>query len=580
VNSSDPDRRFTAVNDFYRVRSQADLREIIARFSGKSTELLSYEEVRQKLRAYKGSEQGLKDIPLNAIIGSVGRYSDFTRDFLPKSNVNRDRWASIKLASEGLYGLPPIEVYQLGEVYFVIDGNHRVSVARQNGMKEIAAYVTEVKSKVSLSPDVKPDELILKAEYVQFLEQTGIDSLRPDAILEVSSPGQYPILEEHIDVHRHYMGIEQEREIPYSEAVEDWYDHIYMPVIHIIRESGILRYFPQRTETDLYLWISKYRNELEDQLGWHIRPESALLDLSSRHTPEGKSIFKRAGTKLLELTALSTLEPGPEAGNWRIQFLISRKEGQIFSDILVPLDGKTSGWIALSQAAVIAKRERAALLGLHVVSSEDQIETPEVAKIREEFEQRCTQEGIHGHLAVEAGGIAELITTRASLVDLVVTSLMYPPASGPFARLDSGFRELIQRTPRPVLAVPQNSTSLDSALLAYDGSPKADEALYIAASMAGAWNMSLKVVTVFEGDKVEPETLMRARVYLDEQGITADYSASKGPIAATILDVAEESRVNLIITGGYGLNPVLELVFGSTLDHVLRSSHLPVLICR
>lgn len=580
MHSSDTERRFAAVNDFYRVRNQAVLKEIIARFSGKSTELLSYEEVRQKLRAYQGVEQGLKEIPLDAIVGSVGRYSDFTRDFLPRRNVDRDRWASIKIASEGFFGLPPIEVYQLGEVYFVIDGNHRVSVARQSGVKEIPAYVTEVNSKVSLSPDTKPDDLIIKAEYVQFLEYTGIDQLRPDASFEISTPGQYPVLEEHIDIHRHYMSLEQGREVSYAEAVVDWYDNIYMPVGHTIRDSGILHYFPQQTETDLYVWISKHREQLEEQLGWHVRPESAVLDLATRQTLEGRSIFSRAGTKLLELTALSTLESGPETGQWRKRALVARQEDRIFLDILVPLDGKSGGWIALNQAIVIANSEGAALLGLHIVSTEEQRSSAGVAEIREEFERRCSQAGIHGHLAVEVGEIAEGIANRARFADLVVTSLMYPPGSKPLARLDSGFRELIQRCPRPVLAVPQNSTSLDSALLAYDGSPKADEALYIAAYMAGKWNLALKVLTVFEGDKVEPETLMRARVYLEEQEIDATYSAEKGPIAGTILDVAEESRVSMIITGGYGLNPVLELVFGSTLDHVLRSSQIPVLICR
>ncbi len=580
MHSSDSELKFAAVEDFYRVRNQAVLKEIIARFSGKSTELLSYEEVRQKLKAYKGVDQGLKEIPVDAIVGSVGRYSDFTRDFLPRQNVDRDRWANIKIASEGSYGLPPIDVYKLGDVYFVIDGNHRVSVARQSGVKEIPAYVTEVNSKVSLSPDIKPDELIVKAEYVQFLEHTGIDQLRPDANLEVSTPGQYPILEEHIDVHRHYMSLEQGRDVPYPEAVMDWYDNIYMPVVRIIRDSGILHYFPQRTDPDLYVWISKYREELEEQLGWHIRPQSALMDLANQQSPEGKSIFSRAGAKLLEITSMSTLESGPEAGQWRRRALEARQEDQIFLDILVPIDGKSSGWIALDQAIVIANREGAGLFGLHIVPTEEKRSGPGVAAVREEFERRCTQAGIHAHLAVEVGGVAVMIADRARFVDLVVTSLMHPPGSKLLARLESGFRELIQRCPRPVLAVPQNSTPLDSALLAYDGSPKADEALYLAAYMVGKWNLGLKVITVFEGEKVEPETLLRAQVYLEEQGVEATYSAEKGPIADTILKVVEESRLSMIITGGYGLNPILELVFGSTVDHVLRSSKVPVLVCR
>jgi len=103
-------------------------------------------------------------------------------------------------------GLPPIEVYQIGEVYFVQDGNHRVSVAYQLGARYIQAYVTEVQTRVPLTPDVQPVDLILMAEYADFLEGTRLDELRPGADLRTSIPGQYQALSEHIDVHRYYMG--------------------------------------------------------------------------------------------------------------------------------------------------------------------------------------------------------------------------------------------------------------------------------------------------------------------------------------------------------------------------------------
>jgi hypothetical protein len=244
---------FSAANDFYRARNQATLKEIIARFSGKSTELLSYEDVRQKLRAQKGIERGLQDIPLDAIVGSVGRYSDFTRDFLPLRDSDKDRWTRVKIAIQNLTGLPPIEVYQLGGVYFVIDGNHRVSVARQLGATHIQAYVTEVRSRVSLTPDIQPDALITKAEYANFLDKTHLDDLRPQANLSVTAPGKYPLIEEHIDVHRYFLGRDQKREIPYPEAIADWYDTVYTPVVELIRESGILRY-SQNGQRPIYIY--------------------------------------------------------------------------------------------------------------------------------------------------------------------------------------------------------------------------------------------------------------------------------------------------------------------------------------
>jgi hypothetical protein len=243
------DKRHSAVNDFYRARSQANLKEIIALFTGSSIELLSYEDVRQKLRAQIGNERILKDIPLDAIVGSVGRYTDFTRDFLPRRDSDKDRWTRVQMAIFGTTGLPPIDVYQIGEVYFVIDGNHRVSVSRQLGATYIQAYVTEVRSRVKLTPDIQPDDLIIKAEFVNFLEKTRLDEHRPEIDFTVTTPGKYPILEEHIEVHRYFVGIEQQREIPYQEAVTDWTDYVYLPVIEIIRDSGILRYFPGSLNT-------------------------------------------------------------------------------------------------------------------------------------------------------------------------------------------------------------------------------------------------------------------------------------------------------------------------------------------
>ena len=296
----DSEKNYIAVNDFYRVRNQATLREIIARLTGRSTELLSYEEVRQKLRAIQGAEQGMQDIPIAAIIGSVGRYTDFTRDFLPLRDSDRDRWTRVKIAVTDLEGLPPIDLYKLGEAYFVIDGNHRVSVARHLGATHIQAYVTEVHSLVSFTPEIQPDDLIIKAEYADFLTETRLSDLFPVSDFSVTTPGRYPVLLEHINLHRYYLGLEQQRDISFSEALIGWHEDVYKPVIETIRESGILHYFPQRTETDLYLWISKYCEELEGELGWHVHPEKAVSDLVSQRTQLDGNIYWSHGRKIYQ----------------------------------------------------------------------------------------------------------------------------------------------------------------------------------------------------------------------------------------------------------------------------------------
>ncbi len=136
MGSMDP-HFIQAKQEFQRARQRAKLQELAAQMTGKSVNLLVYEEVRQRLKAVESAARERRIIPLNAIIGSVGRYTDFNRQFLPLRNEDRERWARVKMVVEDLQGLPPIEVYQVGEAYFVMDGNHRVSIARQLGAVEI-----------------------------------------------------------------------------------------------------------------------------------------------------------------------------------------------------------------------------------------------------------------------------------------------------------------------------------------------------------------------------------------------------------------------------------------------------------
>ena len=121
-----------AIQDFQSARQKAGIQEVLARITGKSTRLLSYEEVAEKLKLHARTERGIQQVPLDAIVGSVGRYTDFTRTFLPRRAGDQQRWANVKTAFlEYDANLPPIELYKVGEVYFVVDGNHRVSIAKQ-----------------------------------------------------------------------------------------------------------------------------------------------------------------------------------------------------------------------------------------------------------------------------------------------------------------------------------------------------------------------------------------------------------------------------------------------------------------
>lgn len=567
----------SAVGDFRRARNRAALQEILERLTGKSTELLSYEDVRQKLRATGVVSHSLREIPLDAIVGSVGRYNDFTRNFLPKLDSDQDRWARVKVAASDMGGLPPVEVYQIGEAYFVHDGHHRISIARQIGADTVQAYVTEIRSRVPLAPDSQPDDLIIMAEYVEFLNQTKLDAMYPETDLSVTRAGQYQKLLDHIEVHRHYMGLEQMREIPYEEAVSHWYETVYLPVVEIIRELGIMQNFPLRTETDLYLWIGKHRSDIEKWLGWEIPTSAAAVDLVDRESAGWTRSAAQIGRRVLNIVVPDELDqPAVQTKQ-----TIDVAEESVFASILVGISGDEMGWLALEQAIEVARREGGRLRGLYVIPEEEIAESNEALAIRDRFYWRCGEVGIEGKFVVdvEPGPIANALTERAPWSDLVVVSLAHPPDDSALSRWGSGFRSLIRRSSRPVLAVPGQVTPMARHLLAYDGSPKAMAALYVATYLTGSWKLPLVVVTV-AGDGIDEETLEEARIYLERHQIEADYLFTDGPAAEILMAVAQDQVIDLLILGGYGGIPVVEVVLGNVLDTLLGSSEIPMLICR
>ena len=572
----------SALEDFRSARSKAIMQEIVARLRGKPFTLLSFDETRQRLGAQVLGRKILKDIPISAIIGSVNRYEDFTRDFLPRKTIDANRWAGVKAASNLMAGLPPIEAYQIGEVFFVSDGNHRVSVAKEMGTKSIQGYVTEITTRVPLTPDTDPNDLILKSEYIDFLDHTQLDRIRPDANLSVTTPGQYQLIEEHISVHRYYMGIDQIREISYEEAVAHWYDEVYLPVIQLIYELGLPREFPHRTDADMYLWIAEYQATLERELGDRIEPRRVAQVISQRLSPKLISVVKRVSKRVLDTLTPDSFETGPRAGAWRERQLTLRRNDRLFSDILVAVNGKKEGWLALEQAIAVAQHEEARLRGLYIARSVQHKNSKEALAIQEEFKQRCEKAGLSGKLVVVKGEISRKITERAAWNDLVVINLAHPIGPQPLEKLGSGIRKLILRCPQPILIVPHRISPLSKAMLAFDGSPKAKEALYVATYFADQWKMDLVVATISEKNPAieTVAAISHAQSYLEAHGIQATYAQCEGPVAPSLLVMAEETHSDLILMGGYGTSPLFNLLTDDVVDQILRGSGRPVLLCR
>lgn len=572
--------RATALEDFVQARRQAELQRLTARMTGQSIDLLNYEDVRRALKATAKIERGIHEIPLHTIVGSVGRYTDFTRSFLPRSDSMKERWATVRQLATESTGWPPIQVYKVGDAYFVLDGNHRVSVARSLSMPTIQAYVTEIITKIPLSANVQPDELIIKERYTDFLEQTHLDELRPNADLSVTAPGAYRILDEHIRVHHYYLGLNQQRDIPYAEAVASWYDHVYMPIIQVVRERGILRDFPNRTETDLYIWMSRHRAELEEMLGWEISTDEAATDLIVQQEEKNDGTLLRLGEKLVASVLSAETPPYSEPDEWHKQRLTRRYIGNLFAHILVPINGTETCWCGLEQAIVIAQRENSYLRGLHVVADSAAKESADSLALQEKFAQRCQEAGVPGSLALNVGAVSHTICERAQWNDLVIVNLTYPPGKAMLARLGSGFHQLVQRCSRPLLAVPRTTSPLQRALLAYDGSPKAEEALFLATYMIEQWHISLVVAIVQDKKTVARSLQQHVRKYLDIHEAAATFVIEKGKAARMIQKTAVSYGCDFIIMGGYGAQPILEAVLGSTANDVLRRANMPVLICQ
>jgi hypothetical protein len=178
-------------------------------------------------------------------------------------------------------------LYKVGEVYFVVDGHHRVSVAREQGQEFIEAEVRECRVKVPVGPDLQPEDLEILGAKVEFLERTGLDRLRPEAKIELTVPDGYSRMLEHIAVHGYFMGLDQQRDIPEEEAVAHWYDTVYLPIVEVIRERGVLEEFPGRTEADLYLWVLDHQQFLHDHGKELSPPEEAAQEYVKRleHAP-------------------------------------------------------------------------------------------------------------------------------------------------------------------------------------------------------------------------------------------------------------------------------------------------------
>src|SRR5512140_1843034 len=263
-------------SDFSRARFKAFLNRVQAVISGRPARLLSYDEVKSALHIGGPIYRGVQTVRVDQIVGSLNRYHQFDRAFLPVEDTIGTRWQSVDRAFYQEVSLPPLLLYKVGQVYFVVDGHHRVSVAREQGQEFIEAEVRECSTKVNITPDLKPEDLVVLGEKVHFLERTHLDDLRPGSRVRLTIPDGFDRMVQHIAVHRYFMGLDLKRDISEQEAITDWYDNVYMPIVKVIRASKILKEFPGKTEGDLYLWVLDHQSYIAAAEGQALQsPEAA-----------------------------------------------------------------------------------------------------------------------------------------------------------------------------------------------------------------------------------------------------------------------------------------------------------------
>ncbi len=265
---------------FDEARRAAVIQDLLRVLRGKPVDLLPFHAVREGLRLEHIVDRGVREVPMDRIVGTLGkeREREFNRAFLPRDEKVRSRWMGVSRMVEGPQGFPRVELYQVGDVYFVVDGHHRVSVLRATDAPTIEAWVKEFVTPVPLDPDVSVEDVLAQRGYAEFLHVTGLVPEHPQDF-RLSNPQGYERLLEHVHVHRHYLGNEKQRLIPWEEAVTSWRDTVYRPMVETMRRHALLEAFPGGTETDLYLYTMDHLHHLRERYGGEVPADRAAQEV-------------------------------------------------------------------------------------------------------------------------------------------------------------------------------------------------------------------------------------------------------------------------------------------------------------
>jgi hypothetical protein len=238
--------------------------------------MLPFNEVVDAL-GHQGEQRiGLRVIKLDSIVGSVDRGRDFDRRFRPTSGRVGERWERLALAARRGAEIPPIEVYRIGDLHFIIDGHHRVSVAHALGLSTIEANVTEVRTKLNPSGIRYRGDLIVKDYRRLFLERVPLTG-HARASIVVSDPEHYAQLGEHVEAWGFRLMQDEAKFLDRATVARRWYEEEHVPVVEMLRRADMVR---GRTEAEAYPWVAGERYRLirthrwDDEVSETLRTQS------------------------------------------------------------------------------------------------------------------------------------------------------------------------------------------------------------------------------------------------------------------------------------------------------------------
>jgi hypothetical protein len=268
-----------AQHDFLRARRRAILARLAAGLRLEPDDVgvvLPYDEVLDALGFASERGLGLQVVPIATIVGTVDRGRDFDRAFRPTSGRVRSRWEQIATAMRRGEALPPVELYRIGEIHFVRDGHHRVSVACALGREEIDAYVTEVITRVGAGRTITMADLPLKSHERVFFERVPLPGeARPE--IELSDPWDFAVLAEGVEAWGFRAAQDRGEPLDREQTARLWLETEYRPVVAMLREAQLIG--RRQTATEAYLRLSAERYRL---LRTHTWSEEVIERLSQR----------------------------------------------------------------------------------------------------------------------------------------------------------------------------------------------------------------------------------------------------------------------------------------------------------